>query len=461
MASRRPGRRVSLPQGDALAEVRQTCRRVVQLSGSGVVSSVFGMASAVLFARYLPPAEYGAALTVIAFCGVVGAWTGLGVEQMLVSDVARARGEGEQETARRLVWEYTFLKLALSGLLIVGLCALGLTRRLPAQVQPFLWAIALLIGADAVSCIVRTILSSCSQFQLVALLGVGEAAMRLLGACAVGVMTVGSGHHVIVLQSLSLLIPACVVAASYWSSLLSKPKVAPDREGLLAVLKAHGKWNLALGVTMSLVDPLPVLILSSVLGREAVAIYHVATRLVGFLQIPLGAAESALAPILAGLGSTGPDLIARVTRYLFVSSVGLMAAGALVAPTAITLMLSEQYRGAVGMSLWLLLEIPSRALRAHQRPVFFILRRQDLVLASYLVASGAWMLATLPMTWVLGLTGFALAQVSGGGMVFAIRNRQLRRLGFGVSFRSLWEFDDLDRRALQAGLHKLMKGSVA
>lgn len=444
---------------DGFGSVRRVIVGAAQMFSSNAIVSLLGLINMVIFARYLGTDDFGAALAVVATIGALTGWGGLGLEEFLSIDAARETGEGRDGTSRRLLRQYVGIRVLTTAILTIGLLSVGgayLGPRLGVSSGSLRVALFLLVVGQSFSFVSKTVFFSYQRFKLVAGASVVEALTRTAVALA---LFLGAGRTPVI-AILAYGAGACAGVFAFLPALrgLLTRQVLNHEEGLTLrrAVSGHGKWALVANLIKRGADPVPDVLLAGVAGPAALATYRVASRLVEVIQLPINVVGEVLAPVVASNLASARELTARITKYCLGLAVVLTAAGLLLARPLIVALFSPAYEQSAVVALVLMPAVVSVALRIRQRPLMASLRRQDLLLLSYVLVVpleiGFAGLATI--LW--GVVGFAAVRVGATFAIFGVREYQLRRAGQGIKFRESFKVDSFDWLIVRKAVTKVV-----
>lgn len=408
-----------------------------RIAGAGM-----SFVAAVVLARCLGQAAYGAYVGWAATVALGATCLGFGLPVVALQEIAAARGRGEGwERARgALLLALATTLLVATGSALAG-TALAWQAHGGALAPPFLaaltLAVLLLLGlVAAVQQGFEHVLRSQvpGLVQPVALVA-GAVSWRLLG-----------GHPLGLVEALLLQLGAAALALLVGLALLLAGLEAGERQALAfgPLAGRPGPW-LATGfflmanqLLVNAQTQLDILMLGWLARPEAVATYHAASRGAYVLTFLFGAATAALGPTVARLHAAGDRAglaatVARSAGATFLVSAALALALALVGPFYLRLF-GPGF--AAGYPAFLVLLSGWLVCIACGPAQVVLLMTGEARAAALLFAGGTGLnlllgFALIPLAGALGAAVAAATAVAAVGLAWGVRCR--RRLGLSVS----------------------------
>lgn len=442
--------------------IGQAIQGTMALMFTSSAVTVIGFLSTLVMARYIPSQAFGMGLTAVAAGGVLASWSGLGLESVLVADIARELGEGNQASVILILRQYTIVRFIAAVFILLmaipGLAGLFLPR-LPVNRELVITTVLLVI-AQAFYQITSTAFMAYQKFELYGLQNLIRALTRLGVAIMLPLIQWKNGSAVVFAYALGNVI-AWGAFAPWLFSKLTEPLSSKPSLDLWLIFRKHGKWALINTLTKRTLDPFPTFILAGILGTEAVAIFRVASRFVELLSMPISVIGQVLTPIFAERIPSLSELGERVTKYSLWIAVLLTGLTAIIAPISLPLLFGEEYRKSVGIIWWLLPLFFTKALRVRQRPTLYVLRSQRTVWLTYSLSTFAGLGLTALLTWLAGLRGFVSAEVLKTMLVAVTREAALARRNLAISWRHLLTIDDVDKDTLRTAFLLSVKKALS
>lgn len=285
-----------------------------------VAGTALGFVTNVVLARVLGPAGFGAYAFGIGWLGLLAIPATLGLESLLIREVAQYRAKGEWGAARGLIAFADRVGLAASIALAVIAAAVLLHGEF--DLEPELRAAAV-VGAATLPAL------TVSRLRQGALRGLrrvvaGQApdmlvqpalALLLIAVAYALAETELTGPFAVLLYGAAAY-AGCLLAVGLLRRLRPSPlaRAQPERH-YRAWLRATLPFVLIAG-TMAINSQIDVVMLGFMLGAEPTGIYRVASRIADIAGFPLLAVMVALGPIIAGLFAEGrfQEMQERLTK---------------------------------------------------------------------------------------------------------------------------------------------------
>jgi O-antigen/teichoic acid export membrane protein len=284
---------------------------------------------AVLLARLLGQAAYGAYVTWMSATALAATCASLGMPQLVTAELAAARGRGQGLATARGV-----LRLAL--LLMGAIAAATLLAGALAGAEA-------LLAAAILACLLLAALVAALQqgFEQVLRSQVAGLLQPVLLVVAVALAGLLAGRALDAQEALLLQLGAVLLSLLLGVLLLV---ASLGREGCRALLAGAAAWRpgpwlgagfflMANQLLVNAQTQLDVLLLGWLRGPEAVAVYHAASRGAYVLTFLFGALTAALSPTVARLHAAGD-------RAGLAATVGGSAASTLLASAALAFVLA-------------------------------------------------------------------------------------------------------------------------
>lgn len=331
------------------------------------------------------------------------------------TEIVRLSGEGREDKAKRLFWEFNLFRLGNAVLLWAaffwGANLPFMTSRYGPDAIILIKILSFLFLSEAFLGAVQTILTLRLKFEYLASRSATGKIFQL------GILLYFYFYSNVGLMAVML----SVVASHFLSALASFPQafkllmewkhVEMSAWGIFPKLaRAHGKWASLRGFVGQLSSRLEPWFIKFFLGTDAVGIYSVASQMAGMLRgiVPVSTL-STLIPRIASEEERAKRIFVRGVKYLIIANTIVMAAGITAAPIAVLLFFT-QYAASLPYFLALVIIMPLRIgtisdilLSAYRDQKYFFLRTMTRNFASIL-----FMLILLP---VLGLWGLVINDI--------------------------------------------------
>lgn len=290
---------------------RRILRNGMVASGAGLIgikiaNAFLGLATVTLFARYLPPEEYGLYLLALTLAQFLSLPLHMGLPVLLTREIAIAMEEGKPGLVKGIqLWAQRLILIGglVLGLVIIAIYGVVLAAGWPI-LQAFTWPIVLLMAALVpVLAEMKRVMGVLSGFKLVAQSRVPDGLVRpslLLALGALGLSLWGFAE----VDLLAVYLAAALVAVACGAWLLRRG--APDLGPAVAAYETKAWWTslgpLTIFVAATTIKTYSdILMLGALTSTEAVAHYRVAMQIASVGILVQVAVNTVLQPRLAGL----------------------------------------------------------------------------------------------------------------------------------------------------------------
>ncbi len=435
-------------------------RGSIPLAVSQYLSIAIRMATMVILTWELGVRDYG--LYVIAFAVnlAVSSVFKLGATRTVTADISIEIGAKKFGRVRRLLLEFSALQLVL-GLVIGGGVALFtfvFGDRLPPSVPPeWMSLVAILVAMSGLDNIAQTGLTSHGKFGALAARPVLNAVTKLI-AILVLVLVLDRGVRGVLEADiianaiwLAVSLPVLVRSSAYLRFHTPHPGWI-----LPGIFKAHGKWDALTAIATQLTESATNWIMAGILDVEAVGVYTLAKRSVGFVKVGLPL-KTVLSPLMARRVGD-PAQLRRIFNKTLQYSVQLnvlmaMAGGALAYPV-FKFLFPDFFPLVLPLFLLLLLRYILNAYNTVTTPLVEAMQSQRILFIMFAVRRLSYFALSPALMLGIGVIGAAVETVITTVILTLVKYRLVARLGLSlrIDASSFFRFDGEDR--------KLVKGAV-
>lgn len=427
-------------------------------SAGTLILSFINFATAILVIRWLGVEDYGQLVLALSIYAIASTFLDPGIGGLIVSEVAKGRGEQQPSKVKLLLVRYGQMELGLGVLLflVMFFASSLLDVFVPKEVVLIIGAYLFFTGIKNIFItsfyghtlyryqVLLEIIQSIGRLILVILL-IGWLKMGLLGA--------------MITYPLSLML-AIVFISPFWLKSVSYLKKVETQRGPIfsALLKDQGKFAALLGPAKQIQNQVPVWILKGLLGLEAVAIYGVAQKAFSFLFSFYKSIEITIFPLASEMVSSQwskvKEMLGRSMKYCFWTSLLVVPVIWAVAPFLFELAFSEKYIISVPVFRLFLpfLFIYSFTLLI-QRPLFFALAALKYHFYCYLSSIGLYSFILWLLISQTGVSGAAWALVINEVVIGYLRFYFIRKIkpDLKINVRGLFHFDAFDKEVFKNG----------
>ncbi len=401
-------------------------RGIAALFAGRVVEKIIGFAALVLYARFFTPAELALVPLFFLFGNLGPVLFGFGIMPTLVLELPKLASTQPGRAA-------SLARHALGLGMLVALGAATITyfysqrfmgQTLDMSSATTLW-LALGVGLQGQFILLKQMLVGTSRFVPLAVTNTVTSVLRLVLLVplhqAVGVTGIAAG--------LAIAGGAGCIFALWQLKGLLLNRTHGDDYSYAGMFRLSWPFYLE-GYLMYFRSQGDQLVVTGILGTEALAQYYIARRLYDLLRALSDSVESALIPLLSRLSLEGRDHFAKKWHILFRSalSFGILAALICIAATPfyIAVLGAEKYRAALVPTIILILVFLMDLLKIVIGRSIFVLCPPIKRLQLTVFESVILLPFLLGGTLLMGVTGAALAGLLAGAAATAFAYHMLR-----------------------------------
>ncbi len=377
-----------------------------------VVSKGVGLVNTFFIITALSVYQYGIFILLISIYALFSNFLSLGIG-VVNNDILRFIGEGREDKAKKLFFEYNGIRIVASLLIAAFLFFTPevLSFWYTSDAIIFVRLLASLLLLEFVYSVFKSILGYRLRFGLMA----SRASLYKFAQLAILVfffLTHKLGVREVIysmifgsiVSTFILIVPVFKSYSRWWNVPLFKENI------IFWVFKNHGKWEIFQQFTAKLTAFVQPWIIKTFINTEAVAVFSIAqtmaSTIVGFYPIKT---LSILIPLKIGEPEQMKKIYTYAAKYLFLFAVVIGIGAAIAGPVAIHLFFPK-YIPSLPYFFVLLLYLPINALGSATSIFLVVLRRQkDLFFQKVLKA-----ITAIPMFFLVmffGLWGVAASQI--------------------------------------------------
>jgi len=424
------------------------------IMSSRVILKVFSLGSFYLIINGLSLHDYGLITLALSVSGPVLALSGFGLDDLVVAQGARARGEKRWKDFASIYGGFALTKVLFTGFIVVLL--FWFRTLLGGQYRELLDQFFLPLVVWIAVASIRTLLDSTLQmeekFSWFAKANILENAVRL---------AIVAGLFFTHAMSVPALLWAYVAAKAVGGILISPAlfRVTLISVSFVSMIRSYirfiagqGRWEIFRMLTGSLFSGINQWIVGLFLGLEAVALLSFASTMNSFLGFLLPFRQI-LFPIMARLSSepkTSSFVARRMSKYsVWLNSAIVLLAG-IGAPLVVAIF-APQYNAAVPVFWLLSFSQILNAISTSHGTLLYALSEQKFLFKLSLLGTILAM-SVLPLfTWLFWVYGTVLENHLATALIIWLRERRLRQKHhlISFSFKDLLVFDHFDRMAMK------------
>ena len=320
-----------------------TIQRIAKNTGvllaSQIASYIIGFFFIMYTARYLGAAGFGILSFALAFAGIFGVFSDLGLQQLTIREVAR-----DKSLASKYLGNIAVMKIILVAITF-GLIALTINLLgYPEQTIKVVYLVALSIIFGAFTSMFNSVFQAYEKMEYVSVGQILSSALMLSGA----LFAISQGFSVVGFASIYFLVSAVVLGYSFvvciWKFAL--PKLEIDRGFWKPTIGEALPFGLS-GIFITIYYWIDSVMLSLMQGDEVVGWYNAAYRLVMVLLFIPSILNIAIFPAMSQFYVTSKDSLRfayeKYFKYMAVAGVPIGVGTTLLADRIILLIFGAEY----------------------------------------------------------------------------------------------------------------------
>lgn len=421
------------------------------LTASSVVIRLISLITVILVTRHISLHDYGVYILFLSLLGPFNIFSGLGLDELITSDVARSFGEKQYSYGRRLLSDFLrtrvliLLLMAMSGWLFRDY----LSTRYAIDFTQYFFFLVAYVGLQYLRNAAGMVFQITEKFSPLAWINIVEVLGKLVMVIVL-VLTIGLNLQFLILSN--IITTAIVVllfvpmAIKFYRAI---PQTMPYAGAVISsVIKAHGKWQMAINIVSSLMSTITYWLLKVFLSTEAVAIFSLAQSMFSALAalVPI---KTIMMPIIARYGGDEQmisHLTERVTKYsLMIFALIILSGFVLVVPMVHWFF--PKYLAAISVFKILIFKLFFNAFAFTQVPFLYAHKNQRFLFGSA-IFDALLVLAISPFLMQFwGVSGLVIESLMTLAIITAFREWYIRRR-YGVksiTLKALFSFDKYDR----------------
>lgn len=442
-----------------------TSEGVVWMASSSVINKLFGVVYVVLVLSTLSVYDYGVVELLLSIPPLLGILSLPGLENVIVADMGREKGNGEVKKMRYLFDSYFSVRVLLA---VLAWCVLFFSA--PFVEQAYNEAIATMLRVLSFTFLfspLRTlyviIFRVSLRYDLIAIHRFVEEAAKL-ATLAFCLLVLGMGSISVIIAYIATdLVALPLLSLPFISSckqLFGNIKVSAGWKDPLYTIKTHGKWSV-FGTYLDMFGQnIRPWIIKYFLGTHAVAIYAVA---LGMYQntaslIPVNQVVSPLVPQYIHKQKVLFQLLNSAVKYQLAASVTSSMVMVIAMPVLIHFFFPDYAESYILFVALLATSIPASFSTVYQS-VFFALKAQRNLFYANVLRLTSIVLLLPGMLATTGLYGLAIESFITATIFSYNRFRRVHSLlpEFRFSFTQLMSVTDTDRLLLDRATKKVRR----
>ncbi len=422
------------------------------LSLSNLMSRSISFFAVILITGVLDIKEYGALVLVLTVTGPVDVFSGLGLESVILSDMASFRGKKKYGHVKKLMCSYVVSKLVLATI-ILGVAWFYkdfLATRFGSSVLIYLHLLIMWVYAVIINNMLGVILNAHEQFKALSASKIVETSTKLVCVILFWLMGIMNLYFAL----LSYVIAKCVVNVFYLASAYRATRylhsVRVAQENILKnIIMKHGKWDIfSQTITEQLEASMRPWIVKYFIGVEGVAIFSVARNIYTTLieMVPI---KQVIFPIISrSIANTAKNIIIaqKVSKYSFLIYLGLASISFFAISPFINIFFPK-YISSILIFRILLVRMLVTATSYGQHSFFYAFKDQKVLFFIGLMTIISLFTVLPASLFIFGLAGVYIERVVTLSIIYSVKEWYLRKYHGIITwkFSSLFVYDAYDK----------------
>lgn len=427
-------------------------------SSTSVLLKGFTVLYLLIVLKQLSLYQYGVAELVLSIAGLLAIFILPGLHYVVVADMSRERGLGDEKRSREILHDYVRLRYVCAlipwALLFFG--AEVVSHYYNEEISTMIRLLSFTFLTGPIKTAIQIVLRVQLKFKETALLSFMDEGYKLLiAACAV--LLLGWGPLGIIVAYVFSDFLSTLTALFIWRKTVSQvfPPLTYVRdntdERFYSILLTHGKWGILTNSLGGLGNTIRTWVIKFFVGTEAVALFSVAQGL--FLQTStLFPLSQVVAPILFENFNDHNKLSHMVSKGIKYQVAGyfIVACGVVVGAPLLIWYLFPQYTGSLVLFFAMLPALFPMAFSGFFSMLFVAKQKQRNLFEVTVLRTISIALLSPLFVWWFGVIGVSI-EVLATALIFALERYRKSKIllpGFMLTIREFVYFDDYDRQVL-------------
>lgn len=422
---------------------------------SNSITKVVAVTNTILVLSSLSLYAYGVAELALSVVGALSIFQLAGLERTVISDMGLEKGQGNISAARRIFQDYlillTFLSTIAWGILFFGSEVVG--QYFTNEIGSYFIILSCLFLVAPLGSLMRILYSLYFDFTASALFTFLQEATKLMYLLVLhitGSITIAGVLWAYVVAAGAPFILLLPRTLPHLGRILSEPahgSFAPHRFFL-----GHNFWTLISNYLDASTKSIRLWFIKFFLGTEAVALFSVASGIVGQLSSFLNL-SSIIAPVLPQYIQTRPifyRIIDKTIKYQMLLAFTLIGAGLIMVPILVERAFPHYLSSLPLFYLIVFVLIPSSVNNVFQT-MFYVLKAQKSLFFAQITRLGVLIIIAAIAMPAFGMVGVAFEYIATTIFFGLERYRVLRKMypDFTINIRDFFSYDEYDRLLIQ------------
>jgi len=410
--------------------VQRIAKNSLVLLASNIISKILGFFYVMYIARYLGAEGFGILSFALAFTGIFGVFTDLGLTTLTVREVAR-----NKSLAGKYLGNITVIKIILViitfGLIAITINLLGY----PKQTIKVVYFLALSVILSSFSNIFNSIFQAYEKMEYQSLGQILSSALMLSGA----LFAISHGLNVIGFASIYFLVSAVILVYSFavcvWK--FAKPKIEVDLGFWKHTINVA--WVFAAGSFFaSIYSMIDRVMLSLMKGDIVVGYYSAAYNLVNVLSFIPSAFAISIFPVMSNYFKTSGSSLNKIynygVKYMFMLTLPITVGAILLSKIIICIIYGTEFLTStrvLNVLIWAEMLIFVEIIMSY---MLVSINKQKIILFNAVVGATLNVALNLLLIPKMSLIGAAIATVASDIYFFVSSIYFLSKYGYKLNF---------------------------
>ncbi|PIR66418.1 MAG: hypothetical protein COU51_04010 [Parcubacteria group bacterium CG10_big_fil_rev_8_21_14_0_10_36_14] len=421
------------------------------LSAANVLMRIFSFFTILIVVRVVSVHDYGIFTLIMSLAGLLGAWSNMGIDSLVLSDVSRNFGENNLSRAKSLLYNFWILR---AGLLFIMLLVLFIIKAYLKSdysmiAEQYFWLVVLLTLAQYMRGISSLLIQINERFKLLSITNISEVVVKFI--FIIIFLLFGK------LNIITLIL--CYIFGTFFAAIISLPQFKKTlllfrdipmekMRFIYEIFRAHGKWQIANNVISSSTNTIKFWLVKVIISTEAVGYLALAQNLYSVLAslIPLG---TVIFPIIARKLHDVvvlKKILQKATKYSLVLYI-LMIISSYVVISPLIPYVFPKYIIAIPLFNLLVLRLLFNAFSISQTPILFAYREQKFMFLCAVISFLLTFILSPVLMLRFGIIGTIIEAIITIFIVSIIREIYLRKK-YGlktIGWKSFFSVDETDK----------------
>jgi len=423
------------------------------LSLSANIQTLISLLVFYILVTELQIADYGVLVLLFTVPGIVLGIAGLGLIELIQSEIALARGVGDFKKIKGLIKGYLGLSLFLFTLVVVVSFYLkSYFVEDYSFISVFYYPLVLFVFGQYFVNFFINLLKSFEEFAKVAIIEVVEPLFRAF-ALVVMLFTVGinleNAFVVYILSKWVAILFGIILSAGTTINIYRSGTITQNE--IQYLIKRHGKWMILRNMIDQLIANAPAWLVNHFLTTSEVALYGVARKIFSIFSKVLPV-QSVIFPIISKNIHNDKIIsfiIQKARKYYMIFSISIIIAVWLLIDWAIIVVIPEYFAVSLLVKI-IFLKLILDAIGLGQKSILFAHRKQKFQFFLFLYGAVQRIILLIIFIYYWGLVGLVISTLIHTSILIMIKRIYIQRNSW-IKFDLLnyFKFDSYDKLILK------------